>query len=190
MNRSYLTKMELASALARGVRQLVFIGARETRPEELPDISDDSLQLFAVDEEEPIAPTATFVPTKFGCEELSAALSRSNFDRLKASLFIWIGDASYRTGEAALSTLSFIASLPQGSGVVFDYAERGPLGSRAGTALDALASRVSCAGDAVKYLIQPQAVAALLRGLGFGHMTDHVNEDLSQLRGHLVSAFV
>jgi O-methyltransferase involved in polyketide biosynthesis len=189
MNRSYLTKIELASALARGVRQLVFIGARESTPEEIVQPSGSPVQLFAVDEHEPAAATVTFVPTRFESEELSAALSRSNFDKLKASLFIWLGDASYRTGEAALSTLSFIASLPKGSGVVFDYAERGPLGSFAGTALDALASRVSCSG-AVKYLIQPQAVAALLGGLGFGHMTDHIIEELSPLDGHIVSALV
>jgi len=191
MNRRHVTKIELASALARGVRQLVFIGARDPAPDVLADRSGSSLQLFAVDEEEPLACTATFVPTRFESEELSAALSRSNFDKLKASLFIWLGDASYRTAEAALSTLSFIASLPKGSGVIFDYAaERGPLGSLAGTALDALASRVSCAGDAVKFLTQPQAVAALLRGVGFRHMTDHVDEELSLLDGHIVSALV
>ncbi len=124
--------------------------------------------------EEPIESTVTFVPTRFESEELATALSRSSFDKLKASLFIWLGDAGYRTMEAALSTLSFIASLPKGSGVVFDYvAEHSSPPSFAGTALDALASRVSCASGVAKHMIQPQAVAAMLRGLGFGHMTDH-----------------
>ena len=192
MNRSHLTQIELTSAVARGVHQLVFIGAQETAaPEDLRDPSRSSVQLFTVDEQRPAEPTVTFVPTRFESEDLSAALSRSSFDKLKASLFIWFGDASYRTVDAALSTLSFIASLPKGSGVLFDYAaERRPAASLAGTALDALASRVSCAGDAVKYLIQPQAVAALLRGLGFGHMTDHIDEQLSALNGHVVSALV
>lgn len=109
---------------------------------------------------------------------------------MKASLFIWFGDAGYRTAEAALSTLSFIASLPKGSGVLFDYvAERTAVGSCAGTALDALASRTSCNG-AVKHLIQPQAVAAMLRGLGFGQLTDHVDEELCPVGGHIVSALV
>ena len=190
MNRGHLTRIELASALERGVRQLVFIGTREAAPEELRDPSGSSLQLFAVDEQAPAASTLTFVPTRFESEELSAALGRSSFDKLKASLFIWFGDVGYRTAEAALSTLSFIASLPKGSGVVFDYAaERSPLGSCAGTALDALASRTSC-GGVIRHLIQPQAVAAMLRGLGFGHMTDHIDEELSQFDGHIVSALV
>ena len=191
MNRSHFTRIELASALARGVRQLVFIGAHQKAREEVSNTSDTTLQLFAVDEQEPADCTLTFVPTQFESEKLAAALSRSNFDRLNASLFIWFGDATYRTMEAALSTLSFVASLPKGSGVIFDYAtERSPLGSVAGTALDALASRVCCTGDAVKHLIHPQAVAAMLRSLGFGHTTDHIDEDLSPLDRHLVSALV
>src|SRR5689334_17167123 len=139
MNRTSLTKIELASAVARGVRQLVFIGTRGAAPIEVGNSSDDLLQVFAVDEQQPTNSTATFVPTQFQEEELASALSRSNFDRLKASLFIWLGDAGYRTMDAALSSLSFIASLPKGSGVIFDYAERSSAGSFAGTALDVLA---------------------------------------------------
>lgn len=190
MNRTYLTRLELTSALARGVRQLVFIGGQRTEPDHISDCSD-RLDVFAVNEGEPNPVSATFVPTRFESEELAVALSRSNFDKLKASLFIWFGDASYRTMETALCTLSFIASLPKGSGVLFDYAaEHRSAGSLAGTALDALASRVCGATDVVKYLIQPQAVAAMLRGLGFQHMTDQLDEEVSSLHSHLVTALV
>src|SRR3954470_8634710 len=185
MNRSYLTGNVLASALERGVRQLVFIGPQKTAPEGAAERPDTVLQLFAVDEREPAAEAVTFVPTRFESEGIATALARSNFDKFKASLFIWFGDASYRTQEAALSTLSFIASLPKGSGVVFDYvAEHRTSGAAAGTALDVLASKVSCATGVIKYMIQPQAVAAMLRGLGFGHMTDHIDDDLSLLDRH------
>lgn len=192
MNRTYLTDVEMTSALARGVRQLVFIGTPKTVPEQVTAPSHDkAVRLFTVDEKEPSGSTATFVPTRFESEELATALSRSGFDKLKASLFIWLGDASYRSLETAISTLSFIASLPKGSGVVFDYAERrSSPGSYVGTALDALASRFSCASDAARHLIQPQAVAAMLRGLGFGQMTDHIDEELESFDGHIVCALV
>jgi O-methyltransferase involved in polyketide biosynthesis len=190
MNRTYLTQLELNSALERGVRQLVFIGGKREKSEKIVDCSE-GLEVFAVNEGEPNATAVTFVPTCFESEELAVALSRSTFDKLKASLFIWFGDASYRTMEAALCTLSFIASLPKGSGVVFDYtAEHRSAGSVAGTALDALASRVSCASGLVKYLIQPQAVAAMLRGLGFQHMTDQLEEEVLPLQSHIVTALV
>lgn len=189
MNRTYLTSSELASAIARGVRQLVFIGTQNYPELDLPSPAEGSLQLFTVDEEAAVDFAATFVPTRFRSEELSSALSRSSFDKLKASLFIWLGDASYRTVDAALATLSFIASLPKGTGVIFDYAtEHSSTESFAGTALDALASRISCAG-VVKHLIQPQALAAMLRSLGFGQITDHIDE-LSPQGGHIVTACI
>lgn len=191
MNSTDLTKVELTSAVERGVCQLVIIGPQGTTRAELCGSLPGSLQVFAVDEETPEASDASFVPTQFGSEELAAALERSTFDKFKASLFIWLGDASYRTLDAALSTLSFIASLPKGSGVIFDYAaEARTSGSVAGTALDALASRFSCATGAVKYMIQPQAVAALLRGLGFGQMLDYADEELSLRDRHIVSALL
>ncbi len=190
MNRTHLTRTELASAIARGVRQLVFIGTQKPVGLDVPNPADGGLQLFTVDEEDPVGSAATFIPTQFQSEELASALSRSDFDKFKASLFIWLGDASYRTIDAALSTLSFIASLPKGTGLIFDYAaERTSAALLAGTALDAFASRVSCAG-AVKHLIQPQAVAAMLRSLGFGQMTDHVDEEFAQLDRHIVTALV
>jgi hypothetical protein len=69
----------------------------------------------------------------------------------------------------------------------FDYAvERTSLRKVAHTALDALASRVLVAGSVI-YLIQPQAVAAMLRGLGFRQIVDLAQ---SVSGGHLVSAVV
>lgn len=190
MNRTLLTRTELASAIARGVRQLVFIGSQKHVSMDVPNPADGCLQLFTVDEEDAVGSAATFIPTQFQSEELACALSRSDFDRFKASLFIWLGDASYRTVEAALSTLSFIASLPKGTGVIFDYAaERTSAALFGGAALDALASRVSCSG-AVKHLIQPQAVAAMLRSVGFGQMTDQVDEEFAPLDRHIVTALV
>lgn len=191
MNPCDLTKIELTSALERGVRQFVIIGPQETTAAELRDSACACLQVFAVGDEQPAGPDSSFVRTRFESEELATALARSQFDKFKASLFIWLGDASYRTLDAALSTLSFIASLPEGSGVIFDYAaECRTSESVAGTALDGLASRFSCATGAVKYMIQPQAVAALLRGFGFGQITDHTDEEPSLWNRHIVSALV
>jgi O-methyltransferase involved in polyketide biosynthesis len=124
-------------------------------------------------------------------EPLAMALETSAFDKQKASLFIWLGGAGYRTAEAVIEGLAFIASLPGGSGVVLDYAvERTSLGSLTHTALDALASRISVTGGGVKYLIQPQAVAAMLQGLGFQRIVDLGQEELPVGGRHLVSAAV
>lgn len=191
VNYGNYTETELKAAMARGVRQIVVIGSRPDVHQDFEALPEGSLEIFAVADKEPsLQGVMTFVPTQFDSEKLADALGRSSFDRLKTSLFVWLG-ASYRTVDAALSTLAFIASLPKGSGVLFDYSpERTSSSSWTETALDALASRVSCASGAIKHLIQPQAVSALLRGLGFRQMTEYKGEEFSLFEEHLVSALV
>lgn len=190
MSSIHFIKTELAAAIARGVRQCVVVGSRPLSHEAFKSSPDENLQLFAVDEGQPSVSPATFVPTQFASEALATTLERSEFDKQKASLFIWLGGAGYRTADAVIAGLAFIASLPGGSGVVFDYtAERTSLRSVTHTALDALASRVLPVGG-VKYLIQPQAVAAMLRGLGFRQILDLAHEGPPVSGGHLVSAMV
>ena len=91
--------------------------------------------------------------------------------------------------DAAIASLAFIASLPAGTGVVLDYAvERLASGPLSHTALDALASRISSSDGSVKHLIRPQALAALLRGLGFQKVVDSAKGLLAG--EHLVCATV
>lgn len=169
-------KTEIAAAAARGVRQCVVLGSRPALPEAFESSPDRALQVFA--------------PAQFASGALAETLEKSDFDKLKASLFVWIGGAGFRTFDAVIAVLSFIASLPRGSAVVFDYAvERTSLESPAQTALDALASRISLPGS-VKYLIQPRALAALLRGLGFNQIVDLAQEELPPTAIRLVSAVV
>src|SRR5215467_6903614 len=191
MNAVNFTKAELAAGIVRGVRQCVVIGSRQ-QPwrEAFESPSEPTLQVLAVGEDPQSESPATFVPTQFASEALATALEKSNFDKRKASLFVWLGGACYRTVEAVLDSLAFIASMPKGSVVVFDYAvERASLGSLTHTALDALASRILVAGVSV-YLIQPQAVETMLRGFGFQQIVDLVPEELPDCGGHLVSALV
>jgi O-methyltransferase involved in polyketide biosynthesis len=177
-------KDELLAAIARGVSQCVVIGGRLALGDALSCVPDKRFRIFAVDQEPPPDSPATFVPTAFDAQTLEAALSRSHFDKSKSTVFLWVGGPGYRTADAALSSLGFVASLPQGSGVVLDYAaERCPRRPLRQYALDALASGV-CVADGIKYLIQPQAVEVMLRGLGFQHVVDF---DLGSER-HLVSA--
>lgn len=181
MTTTDFTHAELEAAAERKIRQCVTIGAQPRLANALK-----SFHVFCVDEAFPSAIDGTFVRTRFNSEPLGTALAKSHFDKLKATLFVWLGGAGYRTVDAAVSTLSFVASLPKGSGVLLDYvAERSSLRSLADAALDALASHVACP-NGVKELIQPQAVTTMLRSLGFRDIVD-----IAQDEGvHLVSAFV
>lgn len=178
MSLGRFKRQELTAALARGVRQLVVIGSRPALDDGCENSRQADLQMFTVQQEQLSEPLAT-------------ALEQSNFDRHKAGLFVWLGSAGYRTAEAAVGSLAYIASLPQGSGVLLDYVvERTSLRSLTETALDALASRMPVPGKGISYRIQPQAVAAMLRGLGFRQVQDLAEEGHPLSGGHLVSALV
>lgn len=190
MNAINFIRTELGAAVARGARQCVVVGSRPFLREAFK-CSAQNLELFAVDEVQPSDSPATFVPTKFACEPLGTALQNSNFDRRTTSLFVWLGEVGYRTAETALASLAFIASLPQGSGVLFDYvAERIARGSLTNTALAALASRIPLTGGDVKHLIQPQALAVMLGAIGFKTILDFAEHEWQGGGGHLVSAIV
>jgi O-methyltransferase involved in polyketide biosynthesis len=190
MNAIDFIRTELAAAVARGARQCVVVGSRPFLREAFK-CSAEILQVFAVDEQQPSDSQATFVPTKFASEPLGAALENSDFDKGRTSLFLWLGGVGYRTVDAALATFAFIASLPEGSGVVFDYAaERIARGPLTNTALGALSSRISIAGGSVRQLIQPQALAVMLGAIGFRTIVDLAENEWQANGGHLVRATV
>lgn len=181
---------ELTAAVSRGVRQFVLIGSPEQVEEALQTPPDQNVRLFAVDESPPSQSPATFISTQFASEALPAALEKSDFNQRQSSVFVWLGGATYRTIDAALASLAFIASLPKGSGVVFNYtAEHTGLASLADAALDVLASRICGEGGTIRHRIQPPAVSAMLHGLGFQKIIDVAQEEL-QGATHLVSAMV
>jgi len=190
MNYTNFIRTELAAAIARGVRQCVVIAAGQPLSEAFTSALNAPLRIFVVDELVSTDLPATFVPTHFASETLAGALHNSEFDRLKTSLFIWLGGTAYRAVESVMGSLAFIASLPKGSGVVFDYvAERTSLESHTQTALDALSSRISLSSGSFKHLIHPQAVAAMLSGMGFQQVVDLAKQEFAG-SGHLVSAVV
>lgn len=188
MNATAFTHKALKAAIGRGVGQCVVIGARHLSCEAF-QIGPDTLRLFTVGEETPSILPAIFVRTDHTPEALDHALKASGFNREKPSVFVWLGRAKYRTVDAVLRVLGFIASLPRGSAVVFDYApERMSSLPQADTALDALASRITLAGGIVKHFIRPQAVATLLGGLGFENILDLAQDGLALGSVRLVSA--
>ena len=165
MSLLHFAKSELTAAISRGVRQCVLIGKR---PALHADI-DPSVEVFTLDQS--------------ASETLVDTLDHSRFDKLKASLFVWLGSGN-RTIDGMIANLHFIASLPKGSGILLDYAlERTSLtaASAAASALDALASRLASAEGTIHYLIQPTAVEALLRGVGFHHIKDQALEPKTRL---------
>lgn len=185
--RSRYAEDELARAIGRGARQYVLLGAGLDTFAYRNPYSSSELRVFEVDHPATqawkrgridaagiaIPDSAIFVPMDFERDTLSSALEGSGFHRGEIAFFSWLGVTQYLTAEAAMATLRFIASMPPGSGVVFDYAvERAGLNPQQQAAMDDLASRVARAGEPFQLFFEPSALAETLRGMGFGEIED------------------
>lgn len=215
--RSRYAEDELARAVAHGVTQYVVLGAgldtfayRSAHPQ---------VQVFEVDHPATqawkrerlhtanitIPDTMTFVPIDFEQQTLDAGLDLCGFNINEPAFFSWLGVMPYLTREACMKTLSFIARMPAGSGVVFDFAmDRALLNWGQRMALDALSKRVAAAGEPFQLFFDPVKLQDELKGLGF-HRTEflqgkQINERYFHGRadglcvrgglGHLMAAWV
>jgi methyltransferase (TIGR00027 family) len=183
--RTRFAEDALAAAIARGVRQLVVLGAGlDTYAYRC---TQRDLHIFEVDHpatqawkqhrltEAAIAtpPNLTFTPVDFEQEPLADGLRRTAFDFSRAAFFTWLGVVPYLTEQSVFSTLGFIAQLPKGSQVVFDYAnppdsDRGHLSS----AREALAARVASIGESFRSHFETDGMKAKLTALSFGEIED------------------
>jgi methyltransferase (TIGR00027 family) len=215
--RSRYAEDELQHAVAQGVAQYVVLGAG------LDTFAYrnayENLQVFEVDHPATqawkqeqlraagiaIPPSLTFVPVDFEHQTLGKALE---FARLRTDLptfFSWLGVTPYISRESCIATLSFIAGLPRGSGVVFDFAvDPALLNAGQRQAFDALSNRVSAAGEPFQLFFDPGKLENELKSLGF-HRTELLQRDQINARyfkdradglivrgslGHLMSAWV
>ena len=86
----------------------------------------------------------------------------------------------YLTRESFVATLSVVAKMPTGSGVVFDFAvDRKLLNLGQRLALYVLSRRVAAAGEPFQLFFHPAELAKEVRDLGFQRMeildTEEIN---------------
>lgn len=119
-----------------------------------------------------VPPSLTFTPVDFERESLADGLTRAGLDPAKGTFFTWLGVVPYLTKEAIDATLRFIAGLPGGGEVVFDYST--PM--RPADAPDEdrarLQARVAAVGESFKSFFEPAALAATLKEAGFEQTED------------------
>ena len=178
--RSRYAEDQLAQAVAHGVNQCVVLGAgldtfacRNPHP---------GLRVFEVDHPATqawkrsqlqaagiaIPASVTFVPVNFEQQVLADELRQAGFNESDAVFFSWLGVTPYLTPAAFAGTLSFIAKMPAGSGVVFDFAiDRKLLNLGQRIALDVLANRVAAAGEPFQLFFDPRQLQEELKGMGF-----------------------
>jgi methyltransferase (TIGR00027 family) len=182
--RSRYAEDELAHAFAQGIRQYVVLGAGlDTFAYRSPH---PGLQVFEVDHpatqawkreqlqaaEIAIPASLTFAPIDFERQTLADGLAQSGFDARLPAFFSWLGVTPYLTREACMTTLGFIAKMPAGSGVVFDFvADPALLNAGQRQAFEALAERVARYGEPFQLFFDPAELQDELGQLGF-HRTE------------------
>jgi len=220
--RSRFAEDELARAVESGVpqqrvAQYVILGAgldtfayRNPHPDlRVFEIDHPATQTWKREQLDaariPIPPSLTFVPVDFEHQTLADALERSGLNTNAPAFFSWLGVTPYLTREACMTTLSVIAKMPAGSGVVFDFAiDPALLNAGQRQALDALSKRVAAAGEPFQLFFDPVKLQGELKTLGF-HRTEFLQGAQINARyfrdrsdglcvrgglGHLMSAWV
>lgn len=184
--RSRIAEDALGAAVDAGATQLVVVGAGlDTLAYRTPLAG--RLRMFEVDhpatqnqKREMLAAatigvpeTLSFVAVDFEREQLSEKLQAVGFKSRERSFFIWLGVVPYLTQAAISATLGFIAQLPGGADVVFDYVNPAASIPAAGrTAHQALAARVAAAGERFQSYLDTSTLCARMSAAGFRHVED------------------
>jgi methyltransferase (TIGR00027 family) len=184
--RTRFAEDALTAAVAVGVTQLVVLGAGlDTYA--YRGAMRDRLRIFEVDHpatqawkrqrladaDIPLPHMLTFAPVDFERSTLDEGLAAAGFDPAQRSFFTWLGVVPYLTEEAAFATLTFIASLPGGAEVVFDYSNPpGSLSPEMRAVHDARAQHVARIGEAWVSYFESDVLGAKLMSLGFTQVED------------------
>jgi len=185
--RTRFAEDSLAASIEGGVRQVVVLGAgldtyayRASPP--------DGVRVFEVDhpatqawKRQRLAEVGisiprhlTYAPVDFERESLAEGLGAVGFDSAQPTFFTWLGVVAYLMPETVFSTLGFIARLPGGAQVVFDYRNPPDPTDDAETtaARERLAARVASVGEPFRCFFETDELHARLKALGFTEIED------------------
>jgi methyltransferase (TIGR00027 family) len=185
--RSRYAEDQLASAVERGVRQYVVLGAGLDTFAYRNPLRSSGLHVFEVDHPATqawkrarldqagiaIPDDMTFAAVNFETQSLDDRLQQAGFRRTASAFFSWLGVTPYLSRPAFDATIRFIAGMPPGSGLAFDFAvERSLLSPLQQRSLDALAERVARAGEPFQLFFDPAVLRSDLEQIGFGGIED------------------
>ena len=192
--RSRFAEDAAHAAIARGVRQVVVLGAGfDTFAYRLASRAD--LRVFEVDHPATQAekrrrlaaarvaepPHVVYVGCDFETQTFVDALAVAGFDPRRPSFVFWLGVTVYLTPEAVIATLAAVAALPGGTEIVFDYVVPPEAIERetARAAHRELAKKVAAAGEPLRANFDPLALRARLAAFGFSEIEDLAAEDVA-----------
>jgi methyltransferase (TIGR00027 family) len=184
--RSRIAEDALSGAVERGIRQIVILGAgldtfalrnphgaRQIRIYEVDHPVTQAWKLERMAEAQlALPPWLIFVPVDFERDDLGETLAGAGFHQNSPAFFTWLGVVPYLTQEAIVSTLDYMASIPN-SEVVFDYME--PPQAFPEEMRELVAKRteqLEKTGERWASRFDPAGMAAILRSHGFCAIED------------------
>jgi methyltransferase (TIGR00027 family) len=185
--RSRYAEDELARAVQRGVRQYVVLGAGLDTFAYRNPYPVARLRVFEVDHPATqawkraclqnagisVPESLTFAAIDFETQTLAGGLRQAGFKADEPAFFSMLGVAIYLTRDAAMGTLKFVASLPSGTEIVFDYAVApSTLSESDRNRHDDVARQVAARGEPWRTYFEPPTLAGDLRGIGFTRIED------------------
>jgi methyltransferase (TIGR00027 family) len=192
--RSRFAEDSARAAIARGVRQIVVLGAGlDTFAYRVAAI--EGLRVYEVDhpatqaeKRRRLAAAAVaepahvvYVGCDFESETFADALAAAGFDRRRPAFVFWLGVTVYLTPQAISATLAAVAAPPGGAEIVFDYVVPPEAIDRDASraAHLELADRVAAAGEPLRAYFDPAALRAQLAALGFEAIEDLAVEEIA-----------
>jgi len=198
--RSRIAEDALSGAVARGVRQIVILGAGlDTFALRNPHTALE-IRIYEVDHpatqawkrerlaEAQIAlpPWLILVPVDFERDDLREKLAEAGLEQDAPAFFTWLGVVPYLTQKAVGRTLDYVSSIPD-SEVVFDYMEPPEAFSEELRKIEkARAEQLEQIGERSDSRFEPAGMRAILRSHGFCAVEDIDFEEIASRFGRAV----
>jgi methyltransferase (TIGR00027 family) len=185
----------LRSAVERGVRQYVLLGAGfDTFAYRQPGWAAD-LRIIEVDhpasqecKRERLAaagvsmpPNVAYVPIDFELTTLAEGMVSSHFDASLPAFFAWRGVTQYLTSAGIETTLRYVLSRPRSSGIALTFCLPDALAGEDEAAVRFFADYGAGLGEPWISRFAPERVVEWLRELGFSEIT-HLTPDVARER--------
>ncbi len=192
--RSMFAEDELRNAMQAGVRQYVVLGAGLDTFALRNTAATDGLQVYEVDHPSTqewkktlfhesnigIPESLTFVAVDFEKKTLADSLRETGFRFDQPAYFSWLGVTLYLTKDAIFDTLRFVASLPQGSAITFDYGlDRSMLNPIERVINEYLGSQIAEQGEPWLSFFDPALLKEDVKKLGFTSIDNLGPDDLN-----------
>ena len=184
--RSRIAEDALSSAVERGVRQVVILGAGLDTFALRSPYGARKILIYEVDHPATqewkrqcladagiaIPPWLILVPVDFERADVGERLAAAGFQQNSPAFFTWLGVVPYLTQHAIGSTLDYIASIPN-SEVVFDYLEPPESFSEELRQVEKQrAEELKKIDERSVSRFTPAGMEAILRSHGFRHIED------------------